>query len=253
LRTAAGLIVQLGTFDQQHRETEQARKEFEQALAKEPGLKEKLEAKRRSALSDAERTALDTKDKERGRQQQTLAEEAQAKLRLSHRDIAAGMTDAQHRVDALKLADRLVAAEYREHMVAMYRDIVNFKYWQVRCDVERRDETVKARRQIHEGDAALARSDIKGALEHYNSGLRQWWEVIKKDAVKDKESVLEKYPLLAEKSIVMELMQIIEKYEQQILKQNNLPLPQPFVLEPVKKANEEHERRDRQPAEVAGT
>ena len=229
MRTSVGLHIRLAAFDRLRDETNQLRKDFDQLVAAEPGLKEKLIAKRREALSDVERTALDTKEKDRNRQQQALAEEAAARLRLTSRDIALAMSQ-QHRDAASKLADQLAAAEARLSILDTNRGVVNYEYWRVRCEVERRPETLQAREQIHLGDEALAKSNLQASLDHYNRGLAEWRKVI------------DKYPrLLAEKAMVTELMQIVEKY-QRILKQNDSPMPNPFVLEAVLKASQEYAR-----------
>ena len=232
LRTSVGLHVRLAAFDRLREETQELRKDFDRLVAAEPGLREELAAKRRAALSEVERAALDTPEKARNRQQQALAEMAAAQLRLTSRDLALAM-NPQHREAASKLADQLAAVEARLSILDTNRGVVNYEYWRVRCEVERRAETLHAREQIHQGDEALAKSNLQAALEHYNRGLAEWRKVI------------DKYPrLLAEKAMVAELMQIVEKY-QRILKQNDSPMPNPFVLEAVIQANQKFDQQDK--------
>jgi len=231
LPTSLGLHIRLAAFDRQRSETIQLRKDFDELVASEPGLKEKLVAERRAELSQIERDALDLKRADRSSQQQFVAEQAEAKLRLTPRDIALAMSP-EHQDAGSKLADQLAAAEVRLATLERNREIVNYEYWRVRCEVERRPETLQAREEIYLGDQALAKSDLQGALTHYNRGLDEW------------KKVIDQYPrLLAEKTMVIELMQIVEKY-QRILKQNDAPMPDPFPLQAVIKAGEEYARQD---------
>jgi len=231
LPTSIGLHIRLAAYDRQRSETTRLRRDFDALVAAEPGLKEKLIAERRAALSEVERQALDMQPANRNNHQQALADQAQASLRLTPRDIALAMPPARQD-EALKVADLLAAAEIRLAIIDRNREVVNYEYWRVRCEVERRPETLQARQEVYLGDQALAKSDLQAALEHYNRGLAQW------------KKVVDQYPrLLAEKTMVIELMQIIEKY-QRILKQNDAPMPDPFPLQAVIKAGEEYARQD---------
>ena len=232
LQTGAGLHIRLASFHQQREEEEQLRKDFDKLVAEQPGLQENILAKRRAALSEVERTALDTKDDQRSGHQKALAAQAAESMRISRRDLALEMKP-EHQTAALKLADRLTVAEDRLRMTDKYRDVVNYEYWRVRCEVERRADTLEAREQIYAGDQALAKSKLPEALEHYNRALAKW------------KVVIDTYPrLLAEKTMVMELMQIVDKY-QKILKQNGAEMPKPFVLQPVLDAYEVYTRQEK--------
>ena len=160
-------------------------------------------------------------------------------MRISRRDLALEM-NAENQAAALKLADRLRVAEARLEMTDKYRDVVNYEYWRVRCEVERRTDTLEAREEIYAGDQALAKTKLPEALDHYNRALEKW------------KVVIDKYPrLLAEKTMVMELMQIVDKY-QRILKQNGAEMPKPFVLQPVLDAYEVYTRQEKQQVEQEG-
>ncbi|MCE9544913.1 MAG: hypothetical protein K8T25_05260 [Planctomycetia bacterium] len=223
LVTSQGTPIHLEEFNSQRQQTLALLVELDRLASDEPGLRDKLIAARRATLTDQERAALDMDPTKRDQKQVNLAEMANSKMRISPRDVAMAMKPA-HRDEALRLADRLITAQARLDLIAKYRDIVNYDYWRIRCDVERLPETMAARKAIYEGNKAFAASDLNLALKRYNEGIEAW------------KHVTEAYPpLLQEKTMVMELHQIITKYRR-ILAQDNRKLPKPFALEAVQQS-----------------
>lgn len=106
-------------------------------------------------------------------------------------------------------------ATHMEYWIDRYRDIVNFDYWNTRCQSEQSDAALRAHqyqtsaRQAFEVDAALGK-----AQEDYARCLENW------------RLVLEAYPLLADDDLTAEdLIEVIKKYRDvQLVLSDEFPL-----------------------------
>jgi hypothetical protein len=197
---------------------ETARKLVAELDAMQPGLREKLIAKKRDALSLSQREALDTPaDKRTGRQNE-LAQQASEAIQVSHDDVARSITGPK-RKEAVQIAKEIVRNEVAAERLDVQRDIVNFEYWRMRVEAEQTEDTLNARKLVFQGDRAYTENDLMAARDAYERGLVCW------------RKVLDKYPTMgSEIAAGDDLMKMCRRYRR-ILSQLDEPFPEKFILQ----------------------
>jgi len=217
LPTTYDLTIRLNDQELYERNAKAADEELE-ALA--PGVKERLRKEKMKSLSKKERQAVELPEKDRSVEQAQLAQMCEDRIRPSANEIADHVKGADHAA-ALRIADAATNADFIAGVIDRYREVVNFKYWRLRCKAEQTADAVKARKLIFDGDRTFAAADLDGAVRQYDEGLQQWRKVL--DAFPD---------LIAESAVVDDLMDVINHYRD-ILAQHNRQLPDDFVLQDV--------------------
>ncbi len=106
-----------------------------------PGLRGKLLAERRAALTDAQREALDTPFEKRSLKQMELANQVGDSVQVPLDEVARLITGPQKK-EALKLAKEALRHEQLAEYIDSDRGIVNFVYWRMRADVEQTDDVL---------------------------------------------------------------------------------------------------------------
>ncbi len=187
-----------------------------------PGLREKIRQEKLRRLTPEERIALETLPQERTVEQQMQAFQAEAKITVSHREVAQRIS-GPNRQEALRLADEAEKAMEKSERIVQQRTIVNFEYWRMRAQFEQTPQALEARELIYLGDEAFRNSDLIRAKEYYDKGLAKWRELLD----------LPEFPqLVKDGSTGRELLDIIRNY-QRILDARDEPWPQPFILQDV--------------------
>ena len=195
-----------------------------------PGLREKIIQQRRDSLTDKQRAALDTPPIKRTAKQHELAGEANEKLKVTHEDVAKRVEGAFHQ-KALQLAKQAMEAERTAGYIDRYRQIVNFKNWRLRAEVEQTEEAVTARKYIYQGEQAFAETDLQTAREQYNLGLAAW------------RKLLDKFPsLIQDQDNGEDLMLVIDQYRE-LLGQLDDKMPEPFILQDIINLHQEAYRQ----------
>jgi hypothetical protein len=103
------------------------------------------------------------------------------------------------------------------------RMTVNFEYWRLRAEVEQTQQMFAARKAIHQGDVAIADNRPVDARKYYEEGFQGWRRVLDNprfSALKEDQETGE------------DLLDAIRRYYR-ALKQLDLPLPKPFVLQEI--------------------
>lgn len=189
--------------------------------ALQPGLREEIFKERYDTLLTAEqRAAYDTKPEDRKDEQFRLAAEAEAALKVTHRDVAKRIKGAD-RKEALRLADEATEAQGTANLISRYRSIVNFVYWGERARIEQQDQTLDARRTIYQGDLKYEEPDMPAARKFYEEGFAIWRRVLDANPA-----------MLEDDTFGSEMMDVIKRYRN-ILSQLDLEFPKPFILQDV--------------------
>jgi hypothetical protein len=132
----------------------------------------------------------------------------------------------EKRALALEAAAEANEAELMSRAIDIDRDIVNYKYWKLRCDFEPQDNTLEARKLTYDGDQAFTSAQLLAARDKYVESLKKW------------RLVLDAYPQLLEDQItVEELAESVDRYRG-VLQQLDEKLPEPFVLQDLLDANQ---------------
>ncbi len=122
--------------------------------------------------------------------------------------------------EALKLRDQLLAVQEKIREVRTARSIVNYEYWEQRCQAERSSIGLKARELLYQAYLDYQKDPIT-ARESYEAAFAAWREV------------LDKYELLMEDpGLLDDLIAHIRRYED-VLKRYDEPFPDDFILRDV--------------------
>ena len=220
-------------LNEEEMELETAKKLVAQLDAMQPGLREKIIAEKRAALSEKQREALDTPPAKRAGKQFDLAAQAEEAVKVTHDEVAKKIAKPK-RAEALKLAKDAAEHEQTAVYIRRYREVVNFVYWRLRALVEQSEDAIEARRLIYQGDRAYSDVDIQAALDSYQQGLQAWRKVF--DAHPD---------LIADQTIGEDLMDVIKRYRR-VLGEDSKTLPEKFILQDI---IDQHEQREGKPPE----
>ena len=218
LPTMYNFAIRLGEKEAYDKRAEDARAEL--AKLTPAGLREKIDAEKLAALSETEREAHDTPDAQRTKEQRDLIYTVDGKLNVSHFEIADRIPGAD-RAAALKAAADATQAEMVSKAISGERDIVNYDYWLLRCQIEPEDDTLVARKLFYDGDRAYTAAKLQQSFEFYTEGLKKW------------RQVLNAHPaLLADQNLTDDLHDSIDHYRA-TLRQLDDKFPQPFTLQDV--------------------
>jgi hypothetical protein len=212
-------MIRLNDGERVEQQVIQFRKQIDELA---PGLREKIVQDKRNALPDDMRKALDTPPEKRTDEQFRLAFEAIEKIRVSHDEVARRVPGAKRR-EALELAKRATEDEKMAQVIDRYREIVNFKYWRRRAQIEQTGEALKAREKIYEGNQAFSKGDLVTARDQYVEGLAEWRRLLDKPEFAD---------LTTDRHMVEELGEIIKRYRE-ILEKRDEEFPKDFILQDV--------------------
>lgn len=201
-------------------EEKTARDLLAQLDALQPGLREKIVAEKRAALTDSRREALDTPLEKRTGKQLQLASEAADAIAVTHNEVARRITGPK-RKKALELAKKIAKHEQLATYVRRYRSIVNFDYWKKRAEIEQSQEMLNARKLIFQGDRAFSEGSLIAARDAYRDGMAEW------------RKVLDAHPeLVSDQTLGEYLLEVIKRYRR-ILNQLDDPFPEKFILQDV--------------------
>ncbi|MDY0167858.1 MAG: hypothetical protein RBS80_15025 [Thermoguttaceae bacterium] len=215
--TTFDTIIQLELLERDQETVDKLVAELDELTA---GIREEIYQERYKALRPIEREAFETPIADRTDREHQLAADAREKLQISHKEVAARVP-RPNREKAVKLAERVTELEERIGHIDRYRQIVNYAYWRLRCQVEQTPDAVDAREFTYRAEQALAAGNLPAAVDHYSEGFGKW------------RQVLDAHPgLLEDQTTVEDLMETIGSYRK-LLDQLDQPLPDDFVLNDV--------------------
>lgn len=188
-----------------------------------PGLRQKIVEERKAKLPADERVLVETP-------LETLPEEDRYKaftlvqgLAVSHKDLAARVEGANHD-PAVKLAEEVTALQQKAQLVNHERDVVNYKYWRLRCAAEKTDSALKARQLLYLGKELYDKTDLERARETYEEAFRQWRKVV------------DEFPDMVDDHVGGSSMEDAFKGYYDVLQQLDEPFPKDFPIKDVMRA-----------------
>jgi hypothetical protein len=185
-----------------------------------PGLFKEIQERKRAALTDAQRKALDVPPIDRTEPQQQSAAEAESALAVNW-PMVAREAPADVRDKARELARQYVEASETAEIIARYRDIVNFDFWRASCEVEVTEPTLRARELVWQAEREFENARLLPAKKAYEEAFAAWREVL------DSSPVLKADDLTGD-----DLVEMIDRYRK-VLDQLDEKFPQPFILQDV--------------------
>lgn len=187
--------------------------------ALQPGLREQIFNMKLENLSDEEKALLEKNRMTLTQEERVQLSDLGRRLDVQLPEVAENIP-AVNREEARELASEAMNYFNKLDFIDNSRNQVNYRYWKVRCEAERTDDALTARRLLYEGDEAYDEgADLQTAREKYEEGLQGW------------RNVFDQYPMLIEDSITGdELLAVINRYKE-ILRKSDEPFPEPFVLQ----------------------
>ena len=200
-------------------QAEEAGKQFEEFLA---GIRDDLIAKKVAARTPTEQAAYNTPVDERTDDQHTIMQRIKHELEVSNAEVAEA-APLEKRVEAKRLAFDLSEKQDYATAIRRYRQIVNFDYWETRCEVEQRDEAVAGRKFIYDAVAAQRAAKWEEARGLFEQAWEKW-------AV-----IFEKYPSMMDDIKSDDLMDAVKRYRNLVeLMEDKFPPPDFKLTEFVK-------------------
>ena len=217
--TTLGFEVRLEDVDRLKEERDQA---YDDLMAIEPGLLEKLREQRIADLPKNEREAMEKSPADRSDAEKKLAEAAKKKTTVTLDDVAAAI-DVKQRSKAIKLAQKYFDYAARYRVANQYKNVtINYGYWKNRAETEQTDQLQRVRKLLYDADKSFIDSDIPTAEKEFREAFALWREI------------LDTHPeLLEEETFVEDLKEDIDRYRElmgQINEDGSRTLPEDFPL-----------------------
>jgi len=143
------------------------------------GRREEIYQEKLAKLPKAEREALERPAAERSDNDHTRAATAEQKVQVTLAEQVERVAP-EYRGEATKLVTEINDLQNNLSNVERDREVTNYPFWLLRCEVEVRPETLEARKLIHEADTAFrVDQDLLAAQKLYQQGFAKWDEVLK--------------------------------------------------------------------------
>ncbi|MCC6510491.1 MAG: hypothetical protein IT423_15425 [Pirellulaceae bacterium] len=227
MRSTWGEDLKMNDIDIANRNLAKAKQEFME-FCKDKAAE--LKAERISKLTPDEQVVLSIPDLQRTMQEVYMAMHTESKVQVPYREVAAAMpADKQFRANELAIAVTR-AEEFVQH-VEIYRNQVNYQYWDMRCKAEQIQPALDARADLYAANKALDRGELDGAIAKFKSAWKNWAEVFNQ------------FPSMMTDETAEEITKAIKRYRQI----SDEPLGDDFALNDFIKFREEFERANADP------
>lgn len=127
----------------------------------------------RKDIAEEDLKIFDLPESERTQENYALYVSVQNRLTPTFQQIAAKMPSEQQ-AKLVKIATDMSTAEELLKQIKSYRSQVNYEYWELRANLEQKDEAVKARRLVYEADKLIDIADVKSAVDLYDEAWVYW-------------------------------------------------------------------------------
>ncbi|RMF40359.1 MAG: IRE (iron responsive element), partial [Planctomycetota bacterium] len=174
--TTFGDMIYLTEIDVANEEYRQAKLEFAKFCGE---TYEQMLAERKAQLTPEELTAYSKDYLDRTFDEALLAEDAAAKLELDPTEVARRLP-SEKQVEGLRMAKELKAKRDKIQHIEIYRNQINYAYWEQRCIAEQEDAALAARTNMYEADQLLEKGELDAALEKYELAWQNWNELFNK-------------------------------------------------------------------------
>lgn len=220
--TSYGYVIRLGERDKVKEETTRLRKLFDEMT---PGIREQVRKDKIAKLPQEQQDALNAPEEELDEETMMTRFAADMAARPSPKEIAERAPE-DVREKAVKLAARLEDQELLLQRINHYRGIINYDYWQIRCDAERTKTAVDARECLYQAKKQRELLELGEARKLYERAWKLWREVY------------DKYPRLKDDVESEEVVKAIKSYRR-MLQALDEDLPKDFILRDILEGDED--------------
>ncbi|MCC6493777.1 MAG: hypothetical protein IT424_12245 [Pirellulales bacterium] len=202
-----------------------------------PGLKEKMEQQAKAGLTPEQQEALNALPPSPTSQQAEAYTQASEAINITPDKIADRIAQElpEKAAEARRLAARIHEAERRVALIDSNRDVANYEYWRIRCDLEQTPEALKAHELARDAKHQFDEANPEGAKDLYEKSFQQW------------AKALEQFPELpADSATGSDLMDVVEEYvkvlEQLDLRLSDEAVADKFALWNIVEANDQQRK-----------
>lgn len=185
-----------------------------------PGLREKMAAAKRAKLAPVDQQLLDTPPESLSPDELPRLRELQVKVFVGNPELVDNVEEAR-RDEARQLAQEVARLQQTVFVLDNERSTVNYDYWSMRCQVEKTDAALEARRLLYLAKQEFDETRLIEALEAYQGGFAQW------------RLVLDEFPPMVRDNISGETIQEAIHGYVEVLNKLDEPFPDDFVLRDV--------------------
>lgn len=185
-----------------------------------PGLREKLAAAKRAKLAPIDQQLLDTPLESLSADELPRLRELLDKVFVGNPELVDNIEESR-RDEARELAQEVARLQHAVFVLDNERSTVNYTYWSMRCQVERTDAALEARRLLYHAKQEFDETRLIEAQQAYEDGFAQW------------RKVLDEFPPMVQDNISGEVIQEAIRGYVEVLKQLDERFPDDFVLRDV--------------------
>jgi hypothetical protein len=253
MRSTDGFLIRLGDLD---KVVDEGKELSEKLDALSPGLAEKMKREAEEELTPEEREILIEMPASPTPEDYELQAKATEALVITPEEIADRIArDEPERAREVRTLAKLIADNAaRERAINTNRDVANFEFWRLKCEIEQTPEALQARSLAHQAEDAFNKADPEAAQKLYERSFDAWAQA------------MSQFPGLGPDSTMgSDLMDFVDEYAK-VLEGLDLSLADPeigdrFPLWDVVEANDSQReyaeaiaaRRERQTGVPEGT
>jgi len=154
-------------------EEKQLRAELE---AMSPGLEAKIKEQAVADFTPEQRAIYESPPANPTPAESKLQQEVTEATDVTLGEIASRIAEDQpdQAAEVRRLATGIENARRRISSIESNRDVSNYEYWRIRCDLEQTPEALDARRLAHEANRQFEEGDLLGAKDLYERSFDNW-------------------------------------------------------------------------------
>jgi hypothetical protein len=231
MRSTDEFMIRLVDLKKWEDEEKRLRGELE---AMSPGLEQRMKDEAVAALTSEQRAIWESPPSNPTPEESALQSQVFEATDITVDDLAARIAkdEPANAAEARRLATRIDEAHRRASLIESNRDVANYEYWRIRCDLEQTPEALDARRLAHDAKRQFEdEGDLLGAKGLYERSFDAW------------AKALAQFPELpADSTTGSDLVDVVEEYvrvlEQLELSLSDEEVADRFPLWHIVKAND---------------
>jgi len=178
MRSTEDFMIRMVDHQKWEKEAQELR---EQLTALSPGLEERMKEEALSSLTEKQRELLNGLPANPTAEESRLHEEAVNAVTIELQELADRIAhdDPSKSAEAQRLATRIHEAQRRASLIASNRDVANYEYWRIRCDLEQTPEALQGHESAHKAKLQFDEGDPEGAKRLYEQSFDAWAKALK--------------------------------------------------------------------------
>lgn len=204
--TSFGDTIYLTELKKANREYNLARDKFAEFCGE---TYDRLVQEKLDALTPEELAIHQMEYTERDFQQVLVAEEVALRVQVRPMDVARAF-QGPGQVEAMQMAKDLEMKQEKINHIEIYRNQINYAYWEQRCIAEQDPAAMAARSSMYEAEQLLEKAELDAAIEKFELAWENW------------EILFNKHPSMMIDDVADSVLDAIDRYRR-IIDEKELP------------------------------